>query len=76
MTYTTQKTLELKWQISDQPHYKWSVCKRLINTKTSREIKKTINGGCIGYWIGRKFVSLTALRPKLTLIPRQESLPF
>ena len=33
------------------PQYKWSECKRLINTQTGREIRKVVNGGSIGYCI-------------------------
>ena len=75
MEYQLVINLNMKWQIKNKPHYKWSECKRLINTQTGRQIKKTINGGSIGYWIGEKFITLSKLKSQLELIPK-EKLPF
>ena len=50
-----------KWQLKDKPHYKWTSCRKLINCRTNREIKKTIKSGIAGYWIGRDFIKLTEL---------------
>jgi len=68
--------LNLRWQIIGNEDYKWSSCKKLINTKTDREIKKTINGGSIGYWIGKDFISINKLKNKIELIPKKEYCPF
>ena len=50
-----------KWQLKDKPHYKWTSCRKLINCRTNREIKKTIKSGIAGYWIGRDFIKLTVI---------------
>jgi len=75
MQYQLIKTLNLKWQIKDKTHYKWSDCKVLINTKTGRVIKKTLNAGCIGYWIGKDFIALSKLKDRIELIPKSDC-PF
>jgi hypothetical protein len=75
MKYQHIISLNLKWEIADMPHYKWSKCKRLFNTKTNREIRKTIVGGSIGYWIGNTFIPLNAMKNKIRLINYNSS-PF
>lgn len=65
----------LKWQVRFATNYKWTSCKRLFNCKTGREIKKTLNGGSIGYWIQCKFITLANLAKEVELIPKQE-IPF
>lgn len=75
MKYQLVKHLNLKWQIKDLPQYKWSECKRLINTKTGIEIRKVVNGGSIGYWIGNKFITLNKLKQMVELIPKPKC-PF
>lgn len=42
-------------------NYCWSENGELFNTKTGKEVKKVYNGGCLGYWINRKFYSQTKL---------------
>ncbi len=64
-----------KWQIIDRPNYKWTVCKKLINTCTGREIKKTLKGMTPGYWIGRDFVPLSKMKDMVEVI-KHEKLPF
>lgn len=66
----------VKWQIKDKPHYKWTSCKKLINTRTNNEIKKTLKGSIPGYWIGKEFVKLVDLKNRIELIPKAEKLPF
>lgn len=75
MQYQLVKRFNLKWQVKDKPQYKWSECKRLINTQTGREIKKTICGGSIGYWIGQEFATLSNLKNRIELIEKIK-LPF
>lgn len=70
MQYQLVKHLNLKWQIKDLPQYKWSECKRLINTHNGRELKKVVNGGSIGYWIGKEFITLNNLKNRIELIPK------
>ena len=50
------------------PHYKFTKCKKLFNTKTMREIKKTVNCYSVGYWISKKFYTLEDLRNCLVKI--------
>ena len=69
-------TYELKWQYKKLTYYKWTNCGKLINTKTGRKIKKTVNGRSIGYWIKGGFVTLNNLRKELELIPKKEYCPF
>jgi hypothetical protein len=68
-------TYIVKWQIKDNPNYVWTSCKKLINCKTGKEVKRTIKGLQAGYWIDRKFVKLSELKSKIELI-NQEKLPF
>jgi len=72
---TISVSYTLKWQVKFAPEYKWTSCKRLFNAKTGREIKKTICGGSIGYWIRREFFTLKELSKKVELIPKTKN-PF
>jgi hypothetical protein len=65
----------LKWQIKGNEKYKWTTCKKLFNVQTGRQIKKTMNCRSIGYWIGKKFITLTNLKNKLEVIPKTKT-PF
>lgn len=76
MNYQLIIDIKLKWQLRGKPQYKWSECKRLINTQTGREIKKVLNSGVVGYNVCGKFISLKKLRTETELIPKQEPLPF
>jgi len=72
---TIQVTYTAKWQIIDKPWYKWTTCKKLINTRSGREVKKTMKGVKAGYYIDRVFVSLIELRVRVEKI-KKETLPF
>ena len=65
----------LKWQCKFANHYKWSKCGKLFNMKTGKQIKKTLNGGSVGYWIASKFYTLNALKSQVELIPKEQT-PF
>ena len=56
-------------------NYAFTKCKRCFNTKTSREIKQQYKNRCLGYYINRKFYSLTKLRNHLVK-PKIGKLPF
>ena len=58
----------LKWQVKDNPNYRWSECGKLFNIKSGRVLKKTLNGYSKGYWIGKKFITLSNLRKQLVKI--------
>lgn len=65
----------LKWQCKFANHYKWTRCGKLFNMKTGKQIKKTLNGGSIGYWIASDFYTLQSLKTQIELIPKQQT-PF
>jgi hypothetical protein len=66
-----------KWQLKSNQKYKWTTCKKLVNTNTCREIKKTRNGNCkdVGYYIDGRFIKCCDLKNEIELIPII-SLPF
>lgn len=64
-----------KWRLKNNHDYVWTNCKKLINRKTGREIKRTIKGLTAGYWIGKCFINFNNLRSQIELIPK-EKLPF
>lgn len=72
---TISITYALKWQVKDAEEYCFTSCNRLVNTKRQKEIKKVMQGRCIGYNIRGKFISLTSLKTKLTKI-EQTKTPF
>jgi hypothetical protein len=65
----------LKWEIDFAPHYKFTICKKLVNCKTGKMIKKVYNNSCIGYVIQGKFYSLTKLKSHIKIITKEKT-PF
>lgn len=67
-----------KWQIKNNPKYKWTTCRKLVNVITGNEILKTRNGNGIeaGYYIDGKFTKCCDLKNQIELIPKIELLPF
>jgi ribulose bisphosphate carboxylase small subunit len=61
-------TYVAKWQLKSHTWYKWTVCKKLINTRTGREIMKTLKGNRAGYYIDRRFVKLVDMKCLVELI--------
>ena len=59
---TLSVTYAYTYEISFAPEYKFTDCKKCINVKTGRELKKRYVSRCIGYSIRGKFYSLTKLR--------------
>jgi hypothetical protein len=70
-------TYTAKWQLKNAPWYKWTDCKKLINTKTGKEIMKTLKGSQAGYYIDRNFVKLQDMKEggMVELIPKNDC-PF
>ena len=64
-------TYNFIWQLDSAENYKFTKCKKLFNTKTMREIKKTVNGYSVGFWISKKFYTLENLRKRLIKIEKQ-----
>ena len=67
---------DLKWRYKYAHNYQWTSCGKLINVKTGRKLKKTVNGRSVGYWIKGKFLTLNKLRKDLEVIPKVEYCPF
>lgn len=60
----------LKWRLKNEIHIAISTNKTVINTKTGRILKETINGGYTkGYWIGKKFIPTTKMNKFIEIIP-------
>ena len=68
-------TYALEWRLKSNHHYQVTKCGKMFNLKSGKLLKKTINNRCKGYWIGKKFYSLTFLRTQLEPIPKQTT-PF
>lgn len=65
----------LKFQLKFNHKYKVSKCGKVFNTQRGKMLKRCVNGGQVGYWIGREFYSLVQLRPLLEII-KPEFVPF
>lgn len=67
-----------KWQIKNATHYKWTTCKKLVNTRTGKEIMKTKfgNSNKVGYYINGSFVKCEDLKNMIELIPKDNYCPF
>ena len=68
--------VHLKWRFKDDH----SICvtddKKVFNTRTSRFIKQTVNGGYSdGFWIKRKFIPTNRVNELVELIPK-DTCPF
>lgn len=60
-TITISKRYNLKYSLKDLPHYQITECKNVINMKTGRILKRSVNCSSVGYWIGKKFIPLKKL---------------
>jgi len=58
----------LIWQIKTYPHYKVTKCGKVFNCQRGKMLRRVLNGGSIGYWIGGEFMTLSKIRPLLTKI--------
>ena len=67
---TITKSITFKCKLSFNDNYQWTTENKLYNVKTMREIKKTVNGYSVGYWIGKKFYTLENLRKHLVKIEK------
>ena len=75
-TISISTTYKLKWQLKDMPHYQITECSNIINMRTGKLLKRSVNGGySIGYWIGKKFVSLSKLNEYCVKINKHKT-PF
>lgn len=46
-----------KWKFKNYPHIKITSDKKIVNTKTGRKLKYTVNGYSKGVWINKKFIT-------------------
>ena len=67
------KKVDLKWQLSYAPHYQFDSNGDCYNTRSGRQIKRTVVGYTEGYCICGRFRSLVRLRECLERI---EEIPF
>ncbi len=67
---TISTTYDLKWELSFAPEYKFSKCGKCFNTKRGKEVRRTLIGYSVGYYIRGKFYTLNTLRSKLELIKK------
>ena len=58
----------VKWEFKDNPHYKISTCKKIINCKTGKIIKCTKSGGSVGYFISGIFYKKSDINKHIQLI--------
>jgi len=72
---TISITYTLIWQFKRFPNYKVTKCKKVFNCKTNRQLKSSLNGGSIGFWISKEFIVKSKLNKELEKIPRSK-LPF
>lgn len=63
------------YRLDFAPNYVFTKCGLCYNLQTGKLIKQILKGSTIGYVILSKFYSLTVLRKKLELIPKQKT-PF
>lgn len=61
-----------KYRLKIANEYWFTTCGLCYNAKSGRLIKQVLKSNCIGYIIRSKFYSLTFLRAKLELIPKQK----
>ena len=68
-------TIEIKWHIKGYECYGFGTDKNLYNLKTGRKLKQSYNSGSIGYWFGKRFLTLYSIK-KLLFKPKYTYLPF
>lgn len=75
---TLSKRYNLKWRFKDSPHICISddIFRTIINTKTVRILKPTTCSCSCGYWINRKFITLSKINDAVELIPDFKDCPF
>ena len=50
-------------------------CHKVINCKTNRIIKSVLNGGSIGWWIGKDFIAKSKVNENIEKI-KHEKIPL
>jgi hypothetical protein len=68
-TITINYTFEIAFEIEGYNGYVVVRGGDIYNRKTQRKLRKTMNGGAIGVWFGKKFITKKVL---LTLLKKPE----
>lgn len=58
--------IRIKWYITGFDNYAFGDDKKLYNILRRKEVKEKVNGGSIGWWLGRKFMTKARLEPLIT----------
>jgi len=75
-TISISNSYNVKWYILGFDKYIITECSKIINIRTHRELKQTLNRYSKGYWFGKKFITLANIN-KLIYKPKiEEELPF
>ena len=71
------KQEKYKWRFKEFPHIQVTENKTIINTKTNRVKKITLNNYSIGLWLtSKKFILESKLNDFIEPIPKKEHCPF
>jgi isocitrate dehydrogenase len=65
---TISKTYTIKWFFKAHPQYAITTCKKVINTHRGTIVKKTLNGGSIGWWIAGNFIAQSKVNSHVELL--------
>ena len=75
-TIIIQIKLNLKWRFKNHDYYKVSICKKVVNCRTGKLIKKTLSGRSVGYNIAGNFYKLSDINKHIEIIPKAVIMPF
>jgi len=67
--HTVSIKYDLKYQFKKATYYKMTPCRKVVNTRTGRFLKCVLNGGSIGWWIGKDFIAKSKVNESVELIP-------
>jgi hypothetical protein len=67
MRSSIEISIVIKWMIMGHSDYGFGSDKNLYNLKTKRKLKQSLNGGSIGYWFGKEFITLHKLKTLILL---------
>ena len=67
----------LKWELKSNTNYKFTSCRKLVNCKSGKEVKKTKlgNSNQMGYYIDGVFIKYYDLKKDIQKIEKQTT-PF
>jgi len=70
-----ERHIEIKWHITGYEMYGFGKDKHLYNLRTGRQLKQSINCCSIGYWFGKKFLTLKTIK-ELIYKKKENICPF